>query len=286
MFPAAFDYYAPTSLQEAIGLLGDGRKVLAGGHSLLPLMKFRLAEPSALVDIGRVPGLDGMRAEGSEVVIGARATHASIERSSLLAEACPLLVQTAQRIGDIQVRTRGTIGGSLAHADPGADLPAAVLALNATLTAQGPSGSRSIPAREFFTGLMSTALADNEILTEVRVPKTAARTGTAYQKFPNPASRYAIVGVAAVLHFDGAGAIERAALGVTGLSGVPFRATAAEDALRGERPTSDSIAAAAKLVGQGQDPLRDIHASPGYRVHLAEVLTRRALQEAARQAGA
>jgi carbon-monoxide dehydrogenase medium subunit len=281
MFPAAFDYYAPTSLPDAIKLLGSGNKVLAGGHSLLPLMKLRLAEPAGLVDIGRIPNLDGIRQDGDTIVIGARATHGSIERSELLGKAAPLLCQAAARVGDIQVRARGTIGGSLAHADPGGDLPAAVLALDATLTAVGPSGSRTIAAKDFFKGLMSTALADNEILTEIRVKTLPARTGTAYQKFPNPASRYAIVGVAAVITLGSDGAISQAAIGITGLGDRAFRASAVEAALAGKRPTEADASAAAEHADEGQDALGDIHASERYRRHLSHVLTKRAVLEAA-----
>lgn len=284
MFPAAFDYHSPTSVADAVKLLGNGSKILAGGHSLLPLMKLRLAEPTALVDIGRIPGLDAIREEGDTIVIGARATYASIEQSALLRAKAPLLAQTAEWVGDLQVRNRGTIGGSLAHADPGGDLPAAILALDATLTAVGPSGPRTIAARDFFQGLMATALAENEILTEIRVPALPPRTGTSYQKFPNPASRYAIVGVAAAITLGTDGAISQAAIGVTGLSERAFRATAVESALAGKRPTEEEVAAAADLADQGQEPLGDIHASERYRRHLSHVLTKRAVLEAASRA--
>jgi len=284
MFPAAFDYHAPTSISEALKLLGNGNKILAGGHSLLPLMKLRLAEPPALVDIGRIPELDGIREEGDTIVIGARATHAAIERSDVLAQKVPLLCQTAAWVGDLQVRSRGTIGGSLAHADPGGDLPAAILALDATLTAVGPSGSRTIAARDFFTGLMSTGLADDEILTEIRVKALPPRTGTAYEKFPNPASRYAIVGVAATITLGSDGTVAQAAIGMTGLSERAFRASGVEVALAGKRPVETEVAAAAEQADQGQDALGDIHASERYRRHLSHVLTKRAVLEAASRA--
>jgi aerobic carbon-monoxide dehydrogenase medium subunit len=284
MFPATFEYHAPTSVADAVKLLGNGSKVLAGGHSLLPLMKLRLAEPSVLVDIGRIPALDGIREDGDSIVIGARTTHSSIEHSELLARHIPLLGQTARWIGDIQVRSRGTIGGSLAHADPGGDLPAAILALDASMTAVGPSGSRTIAASQFFTGLMETALRDSDILTEIRVKKLAPRTGTSYQKFPNPASRYAIVGVAAVVTLGPDGNIAQSGIGITGLSGRPFRASPAEAALAGKRPDEASITAAADQVDQGQEALGDIHASEGYRRHLSHVLSKRAILEAAGRA--
>ncbi|HUZ78449.1 MAG TPA: xanthine dehydrogenase family protein subunit M [Chloroflexota bacterium] len=280
MFPSTFEYYAPSSLQEALSLLGNGNKVLAGGHSLLPLMKLRLAEPAGLVDIGHLPGLDGIRDEGDTVVIGARVTHQAVEHSSLLASAVPLLPQTARWVGDIQVRNRGTIGGSLVHADPGADLPAAILALDATLVARDTRGQRHIAAGDFFQGLLATSLADEELLTEIRVSKLPAGTGTAYQKFPNPASRYAIVGIAVTIGLDSAGAIASAAIGVTGLADRPFRAAAAEAALLGQRPVGQEVAAAAALVPQGQEAAGDIHASPAYRAHLAQVLAQRAIVEA------
>jgi aerobic carbon-monoxide dehydrogenase medium subunit len=284
MFPAAFDYYSPTSVPEAVKLLGNGNKILAGGHSLLPLMKLRLAEPPALVDIGRIAGLDEIGEDGGTVVIGARATHSMLEHSPLIARAVPLLAQTAAWIGDIQVRGRGTIGGSLAHADPGGDLPAAILALDALLTAVGPSGSRTIAAADFFRGMLSTALADDEILTEVRVAALPPRTGTAYQKFPNPASRYAIVGVAAVVTLGSDGAIARAAIGVTGFGEQAFRASAVESALAGKRPTEAEVTAAAEQADQGRTPLGDIHASDRYRRHLSHVLAKRAVLEAASRA--
>jgi aerobic carbon-monoxide dehydrogenase medium subunit len=285
MFPAAFDYYAPTSVPEAVKLLGSGNKILAGGHSLLPLMKLRLAEPPALVDIGRIPGLDEIREDGPGVVIGALVTHSTLEHSALIARTAPLLAQTAAWIGDVQVRGRGTIGGSLAHADPGGDLPAAILALDASLTAVGPSGSRTIAAADFFRGMLSTALAEDEILTEIRVPAQTDHTGTAYQKFPNPASRYAIVGVAAVVTLAPGGAIARAAIGITGFGERAFRASAAESALAGRRPTETEISAAADQADQGETPLGDIHASDHYRRHLSHILTKRAILEASSRAG-
>jgi carbon-monoxide dehydrogenase medium subunit len=284
MFPAAFDYYAPTSIPEALKLLGNGNKILAGGHSLLPLMKLRLAEPPALVDIGRIPGLAGIREAGETIVIGARTTHSAIERSDVLRQKAPLLCQAAAVIGDLQVRSRGTIGGSLAHADPGGDFPAAILALDAELTAVGPAGSRTIPARDFFQGLMSTALADNEILTEIRVKALPPRTGTSYQKFPNPASRYAMAGVAAVVTLGGDGTIGQAAIGITGLSDHAFRASAVESALAGKQPVEADVIAAAEQADQGQEALGDIHASERYRRHLSHVLTKRAVLEAASRA--
>ncbi|MDE3075980.1 MAG: xanthine dehydrogenase family protein subunit M, partial [Chloroflexota bacterium] len=260
MFPSAFEYYTPTSLLDAVRLLGSGNKVIAGGHSLLPLMKLRLAEPAGLVDIRRVPGLDGIAESGGVIHVGARATYAAIMDSAVLQAKAPLLCETAARIGDLQVRNRGTIGGSLAHADPAGDLPAAILALDAELVATGPGGERTIPAGSFFTGMLSTALSANEILTEIRVRPLPPRTGTCYQKFPHPASRYALVGVAAVITLGNDGTVAQAAIGVTGLADHAFRATAAEQALLGKAPDQASARAAAVLVDQGQDALGDIHA--------------------------
>ncbi|MDE3078326.1 MAG: xanthine dehydrogenase family protein subunit M, partial [Chloroflexota bacterium] len=245
MFPSAFEYYAPTSLQDAIKLLEAGNKVIAGGHSLLPLMKLRLAEPSGLVDLRRVPGLDRISETGGVIHIGARTTHVAIMDSALLQAKAPLLCETAAHIGDLQVRNRGTIGGSLAHADPAGDLPAAIRALDGELVAMGPSGERTIAAGLFFTGMLTTALKPNEILTEIRVRPLPAQTGTSYQKFPHPASRYALVGVAAKITRAHDGTVGHAAIGVTGLADHAFRATAAEQALLGKAPDQANTHAAA-----------------------------------------
>src|SRR5436309_9411846 len=197
--PAEFDYHRPTSLDEASGLLADGdARPLAGGHSLLPLMKLRFAEPRTIVDLGRIPGLDGIELVGDELRIGALATHASVAASELVREKCRVLATTAEGIGDRQVRNRGTIGGSLAHADPGADYPTVVTALGATVVVRGPNGEREIPADDFFTGVFTTALRQGELVTMVRVPVVGAGTGAAYEKHRHPASGYAVAGVAVV----------------------------------------------------------------------------------------
>jgi len=243
MIPAPFEYHAPSTVKEAIGLLerhGDDAKLLAGGHSLLPIMKFRLAQPKVIVDIGRIPGLDKIAAGGSTITIGALVTHDAVETSEALQKQCPLLCETASVIGDMQVRNRGTIGGSLAHADPAADYPGAILALDAEIVATGPKGNRTIPARDFFVEMLTTALVPTEVITEVRVPATAKGTGTAYLKHAHPASGYAVVGVAVVVTMSG-GKCEKIAIGINGVAGKAYRAAAVEKALTGkalERTTS------------------------------------------------
>lgn len=286
MIPAAFEYFAPTSVREAISLLqqhGDDAKVLAGGHSLLPLMKFRLAQPKVVVDIGRIPGLDGITVAGDKVVIGALATHDAVERSPVLKEKCPLLPETAAVIGDMQVRNRGTIGGSLAHADPAADYPGAILALDAEIVATGPAGTRTIPARDFFVEMLTTALGPAELITEVRVPVLAPGTGTAYLKHPHPASGYAVVGVAVVLR-AAKGRCEHVAIGINGVAGKAYRATAVEQALQGKALDEQTVAAAASRAADGVDAQSDLYASAEFRKHLASVYTKRAVLAAVSRA--
>ena len=288
MIPAAFDYLAPATLEEAIRALashGEEAKFLAGGHSLLPLMKLRLASPTFLIDLGRIPGLGVISQEGDRILIGALATHYQIESSKLLREECPLLPQTAGVIGDVQVRNRGTIGGSLAHADPAADMPGAILAVGAELHARGAQGERWIRAEDFFLGLMATALAPAEILTEVRVPVLSGRCGTAYLKAPQKASGFAIVGVAVSLKVNGAGLCGDIGVGVTGLDAKPFRAKRVEERLRGKKMTPGLIEEASSQVTVGIDPLEDIHASAEFRAHLARLYSARAILEAAKSAG-
>jgi aerobic carbon-monoxide dehydrogenase medium subunit len=283
MIPAAFDYFAPTTVKEAIGLLekhGDDAKILAGGHSLLPIMKFRLAQPKVVVDIGRIPGLDGITLGSGRVTIGALATHDAVEHSPVLLEHCPLLPAAAAVIGDMQVRNRGTIGGSLAHADPAADYPGAVLALDAEIAATGPQGSRTIPASEFFVEMLTTALRPTEIITEIRVPVLARGTGSAYLKHPHPASGYAVVGVAAVVSVSG-GKCQRASIGINGVGGKAYRATAVERALQDQALDEKTVAAAAAHAAQGVDAQSDLYASGEFRAHLATVYTKRAVLLAA-----
>ncbi len=280
MIPASFEYEAPSTLQEALALLAsrEDAKLLAGGHSLLPSMKLRLSAPGLLVDLSRIAGLSYIREGDGHVRIGGMTTHAEVASSGLLRLHSPLLAQTAAHIGDVQVRNRGTLGGSLAHADPAADYPAAILALDAELVAMSEKGERIIPARKFFTGLFSTALRSDEILTEVRVPVTVG-AGTAYKKFAHPASGFAVVGVAALLRVAG-DRIESAAVGITGVAEAAYRASAVEKALRG-KPLGVIAAAAGRAADGVEAPLGDYYASAEYRRHLAAVYTRRALEEAA-----
>ena len=278
MIPASFDYESPKTLNEALSLLAshEDAKLLAGGHSLLPAMKLRLANPALLIDLGRIAGLDYIRDAGDTISIGALTTHGTVASSQLLLSSSPLLAQAAANIGDIQVRNRGTIGGSLAQAHPSADYPAAVLALDAQIAASSQSGERVIPAREFFTGMFTTALRPDEIITEIRVPKTTG-AGTAYKKFAHPASGYAVVGVAVVVRGSTA-KIDEVAVGMTGVGEIAYRATAVENALLG-KPAS-AIAEAVKHAADKVEALGDNYASAEYRRHLAQVYTRRALQEA------
>ncbi|MGH9502751.1 MAG: FAD binding domain-containing protein [Terriglobales bacterium] len=279
MIAANFDYESPRTLSEALNLLSSRQdaKILAGGHSLLPAMKLRLAQPALLVDIGRIGGLSYIRESGDKIVLGAMTTHAEVKASPLLLRASPLLALTAAQIGDIQVRNRGTIGGSLAQAHPAADYPASVLALDAEIVAQSRSGERVIPATKFFLGMFSTELRNDEILTEVRVPRTSGEK-VAYKKFHHPASGYAVVGAAVRLKMSGA-QIDTAAVGITGVSDVAYRGANVENALRGK--TSSAFPAAASQAAQGVDLIGDVYASATYRRHLVTVFVRRALEEAA-----
>ncbi len=274
MIPAAFDYQRAGSVDEAIGLLtenGEDAKLIAGGHSLLPLMKLRLAAPSVLIDIGRIADLSYVRGEGDEVRIGALTRHHDAANSDLLREQVPLLAHVAAQIGDPQVRHRGTVGGSIAHGDPASDLPAALLALRATLVARGPGGERTIAADDFFTGFLETALAPDEVLTEIRVPAVPG-TGWAFEKFNRRAQDWAIVGVAAVLTNGATGP----GVALVNMGSQPVRAAATEEALRSGSGAADAAARAA----EGADPPSDLNATPEFRRHLAEVLTRRALEAA------
>jgi aerobic carbon-monoxide dehydrogenase medium subunit len=282
--PAApFEYHVPSTLQEAIALLtqyNGEAKILAGGHSLLPIMNLRLAQPKALIDISKIPGLSGIREDNGSIVIGAMTTHYLVESSSLLKQKVPILPETAAVIGDVQVRNRGTIGGSIAHADPAGDLPGTAVALDLQLKAVGPRGERSLRAREFFVDILTTALQPDEILTEIRVPAMAPRTGSAYEKFPNPASRYAIVGAAAVVTLDSNGVCQKASVGLNGVTGTPVAAVGVEQALVGQRVNAQSIQEASAKAADGLEPLGDIFASATYRAHLACVFTKRALTRA------
>ncbi len=283
MYPAQFEYHKASTVKEALDLLGkykDEAKLLAGGHSLLPAMKLRLAQPKHLIDIGKVAGLSGVKEEGGTLVIGAMTTHYAIESSALLKSKCPLLPEVAGHIGDPMVRNMGTIGGSLAHADPAADWPAAAIALSADLVAEGPKGKRTIKADDFFKGLLTTALADDEILTEIRVPAAPANVKSAYAKFPHPASRFAVVGVAAVLTMDG-GKISKASIGITGAGSKAVRAKGVEAAIAGKAADAASIQAAAEKGADGVDVQPDLQGSEEYKKHLLKVFSKRAIEAAA-----
>jgi carbon-monoxide dehydrogenase medium subunit len=280
MIPAAFDYQAPATLDEAVRLLAndpDGAKVLAGGHSLIPAMKLRLAQPQLLVDIARIKSLAYIREEGNRILIGATTTHYQLESSDLLKQICPLLPACAASIGDVQVRNKGTIGGSVAHSDPAGDWPAAVLALDAELVLVGPNGERTVKAADFFVDLLTTDLRPGEILREIRIDKPAGRFGQAYQKVSHPASGFAVVGVAVDLSLNDDGSCKAARNGVTGVGVKAYRAQAVEAELAGKTLDDNTLASAVAHVCDGIDPNSDLYASSDYRCHLAQVHTRRAI---------
>ncbi len=282
MIPSTCEYHSPASLDEAITLLGDfgdDAKLLAGGHSLIPLMKLRLAGPAHLIDLGRVGNLSYIREDGNEIAIGAMTTHSAVASSALLRQRVAAVAEAAASIGDVQVRNRGTIGGSIAHADPGADQPGVMLAMNTRMVARGPNGSRTIPAAEFFTDLLTTALEPNEVLTEIRVPVLPARSGSTYLKMANPASGYAIVGIAAIVTLEG-DQVSDLRIGISGVAEMPRRATAMEAALRGKQATPENVKAAAQQASEGLEALGDIHASAEFRIHLVRVYAERALSAA------
>jgi carbon-monoxide dehydrogenase medium subunit len=274
VIPAPFDYVRAESVDHALSLLaehGDEAKLLAGGHSLLPLMKLRLAAPAVLVDVGRVDGLSYVRDEGDQIAIGALTRHRDVETNALLATDAPLLASAAHEVGDPQVRHRGTIGGSLAHGDPASDLPAVMLAMAATLVVRSATGRREIAADDFFRGFLETALEPEELLVEIRVPKTA-EVGWSFQKFNRRAQDWAIVGVACVHQPDGLGT----RVGLVNMESRPVRAAATENLIA----SGAGAAAAAAVAADGLDPPEDLNASAGYRRHLAQVLVQRALGEA------
>jgi aerobic carbon-monoxide dehydrogenase medium subunit len=289
VYSDSFDYYPAASLAEAHRLLAahPGAKLLAGGQSLIPIMKLRLASPEALIDIGRVAELRGISERGATLRVGALTTHAELASSDVVRRAAPALAEAAAQVGDPAVRNRGTIGGNVAHADPASDLPAVLVALDATMAAIGPRGARDIAAAEFFTGLMTTALGDNEILAAVSVPVRAAGQGSAYVKFAHPASRYAVIGVAASVTVV-KGVCSAARVAVVGLVPHARRLPAVEEALRGQKPGDKTIAdAAARTTGDlAGDASGDIFASAEYRTAMAPVYVRRALAAAFGRTGA
>ncbi len=282
MIPAKFDYTRPSSLDEALSALasgGEDAKVIAGGQSLLPLLRLRFAYPSVLVDVGGLDSLRGVRDLGTSLEIGALTTHHELTRDPLIAAHCGLLAQTAALIADPAVRHRGTLGGALAHADPAGDLPAVITALDATLVATGPNGERSITPADFFIDYLTTSLAPEEILTAIRVPKLDG-WGYRYEKFNVTAQAWAIVGVAAVAQRSN-GQVTAARIGLTNMGTVPVRARAAEDAAAGSDASAAALAAAAAHADEGTDPPSDLRAASDYRRHLVRVLTGRALAAAA-----
>jgi carbon-monoxide dehydrogenase medium subunit len=287
MYPASFAYHAATSVQEAIALLtqlGDDAKLLAGGQSLIPAMKLRLAQPATLVDLGGIAELRGVRQDGDHLAIGALTLHADVASADLVRQHAPALAEAAERIGDVQVRNRGTIGGSVAHADPKADLPVVLTALDASIVAASASGTRTLPIDEFFVDYYETALEPNEVLTEVRVPLPAPGNGQAYTKLGHPASGYVVVSAGALLTLDAAGTCTAARVAIGGVSSGPLRATATEAALVGQVLTPEVIAAAAAHAADEAEPEDDPYASADYQRHVAGVYAKRALGAAAARA--
>jgi carbon-monoxide dehydrogenase medium subunit len=287
MFPASFGYVAARSVEEALELLekhGEEGKLLAGGHSLIPAMKLRLTSPRTLIDLGTVPGLRGIRIDGGDLVIGALTVHADVAASDLVRKHLPGLAEAASVIGDLQVRNRGTIGGSVAHADPAADFPVILTALNASFVVRSLGGARALGVDRFFTDFYTTAMAPNEILTEIRVPLSPSGSGTAYAKLPHPASGYVVVSAGALIARDPSGACARARIAVGGLSSAPVRAAAVEAELEGKTLTPQTIAAAAAKAGEGTDPVDDAYAPAEYKRHVASVYARRAIEAAAARA--
>ena len=282
MIPAEFEYHRPSSVGEAVELLakhGDDAKLFAGGHSLLPAMKLRLSTPSVLIDISRLDELKNIGEDGGHVVIGGGVTHHAIESSELIKSKAPILAQAASVIGDTQVRNMGTLGGSIAHADPAADYPAAILASDATIRVVSPKGERTIEASDFFMDLFLTGLEIDELILDVRLPAQAAGSGASYLKFPHPASRFAVVGCAASVGVAG-GKIGDARVAFNGIANAAFRDSGVEDALNGGGTDADSIATAADKAADGVDLLSDSFAGEDYRRHMAKVYAKRAVTAA------
>ncbi|MBI2462263.1 MAG: xanthine dehydrogenase family protein subunit M [Candidatus Rokubacteria bacterium] len=288
MKPPPFEYHAPPSLEEALTLLrehGDEAKALAGGQSLVPLLNFRLARPRHLIDLNRIPSLDYIREDDGALAVGAMTRQRAVERSPLVRERCPLLAEAMPLVGHFQIRNRGTVGGSLAHADPAAELPAVVTALRGALVARRPGGQRVIPAERFFVAYLTTALEPDELLVEARFPAPPPRSGSAFLEVSRRHGDFALVGVAAVVTLDEGGVLTHAALALTGVGPTPVLAEEAARVLVGDRPTPQAFEAAARKVSEGLRPDADLHASAEYRRHVAGVLARRALARAVEQVG-
>jgi carbon-monoxide dehydrogenase medium subunit len=284
MFPASFGYVAAHSVEEALRLLtrqGEDAKLLAGGHSLIPAMKLRLASPRTLIDLCTIPGLRGARIDGDTLAIGALTVHADVAASDLVRKRLPGLAEAASVIGDVQVRNRGTIGGSVAHADPAADFPVILTALNAFFVLQSVSGSRTVAADDFFTDFYTTAMTAHEVLTEIRVPLPAAASGSAYVKLPHPASGYVVVSAGVLITRQASGSCASARVALGGLGSGPIRARGTETELQGKSLTPEVIAAAAAKAAENADPSEDTYASAEYKRHVATVYARRAIEKAA-----
>ncbi len=284
MIPAQFDYVKPSSIDEAVRAYaeaGEDAKILAGGQSLLPILRLRLAYPELVIDLGGIPELTGVTDDGDGIVIGAMTTHSDIIGDELIKRHAPLIAQATETVADRQVRHRGTFGGSLAHADPAGDLPAVALALDAELRVQGPGGQRSIPARDFFRDYLTTAMEPGEILTAIRVPKLGEGWSTHYEKVNRVAQAWSIVAVAAAVRRSD-GAIAEARIGLTNMGPTPLRASATEQALAGAPATAESVASASAAAAEGTSAPSDLSAKADYREHLVTVLTKRAVLHAAR----
>ncbi len=292
MLPGDFEYHKVTTVDEALGLMGqygDEAKIIAGGHSLIPLMKLRLAEPKHLIDIGNIAEMKGVRRSNGSVSIGALTTHYMIESEGSFTGGLQVLPEAATLIGDVQVRNRGTVGGSVAHADPASDLPAVLVALDAEFIAKSSGGGeRTISSKAFFEDLMTTTLGENEILTEVRFHVPAGgKVGSAYEKLANKASHYSVVGAAVIVSLAGDGTVENVSVALSGVAAKPIKAAAVEAALKGKQPTAEAIAEAASHAAEDVDfALSDIHASEEYRLAMTKVMTKRALMRAVERAQA
>ena len=283
MIPAAFAYARPTTIDEALQAVASGGedvKIMAGGQSLIPVMRLRLAAPETVVDLTKVAELRGVREDGDAIVVGAMTTHSDVIADPLIKQYAPLIAEATETVADRQVRHRGTFGGALAHADPAGDLPAVALALDAEFVLAGPGGRRTVPAADFFVDYLTTALGEGELLVEIRVPKLQGTWGMHYEKFNRVAQAWSIVAVAAAVHREG-GRITEARIGLTNMGPTPLRASAAEAALVGVPATREAVAAAAERAADGTSPSSDLNAQADYRQHLATVLTRRAVTVAA-----
>lgn len=278
MITNQFEYKKATSIDEAFGMMGEDAQILSGGHSLIPAIKLGLNMPATLIDVSKIDALQGIKDENDQIIIGAATTHAEIAANKLLADAIPMMVQAASAIGDIQVRNAGTIGGSMAHADPAADWPAVLLASDAKVQLQSKAAKREVPIEEFFTGFYETALQEGELITAIHLPKNAANQKSVYVKFKQPASRFAIVGCAAALELS-ANTIQSAAIGITGTAEYAYRASLVEQSLIGKTLNMETIEACVNQVTEGKEVMSDHYASEKYRKHLTQVYVKRALKK-------